>query len=251
MMLRRTGGSNNRGGLLQRAAYALKVVLLLAALGVVIWVYHGDVYVALVLAGCAAGLFVTGIAPDLLPRLARWLVRLPFLLGFLIPLWQALDAVLRSELDDLIRAGEVLGLYAVAVLLLFLLPRWMKGPFQRLLSLRAGGAGRAMSPGGGFSRPGPSGGYTRTQPFSSRSPRPQSAGGGFGRSRAFLPEDEDEGDLLSYTRSQPFTTGGGGTSPFSSSIDDSDDEEDEDDDLSAANEELMQRIRWRRKKPGQ
>ncbi len=141
----------------RRISYGLRVGLLLAALGVVVWVYGGDVYVALALAVCAAGLFAYGIAPGLIPPLVWIMARVPFVLGALIPLWQVVDALFKADRDALLLAGATVALYNLSVLVLIGLPRRMRGPFlkwlpagalptQELASGRARGAPRIASP---------------------------------------------------------------------------------------------------------
>ncbi len=113
--------------------YSLRVLVLLVALGVVIWVYGGDAYVVGVLLICALGVFAAGIAPGLVPEMVRWVVMMPFVLGALIPLWRLVDALLRWEQDPILRAAGVLGGYAIAALLLIRLPTRMREPFVRWL----------------------------------------------------------------------------------------------------------------------
>jgi hypothetical protein len=117
--------------------YLMQVLVLIAATGAVIWVFGGDVYVAVVLALCALGLFAVGIAPGLIPRLIRYMVLTPFLLGGLIPLWGLIDAALKWNGDLALRAGGTALLYAVAVLLLVKLPERMRGPFEKWLPEQA------------------------------------------------------------------------------------------------------------------
>lgn len=117
----------------RKSGYAIRVLLLLAALGFVIWTYQGDVYVALVLAICAGGLFIDGIAPMIVSPLVRWIVRTPFALGALIPLWGIGDALLRGDMDALTHKAILGGVYGLAVLILLRLPRHMSGPFEHWL----------------------------------------------------------------------------------------------------------------------
>lgn len=121
---RRTGLALN----LRATSYLLRVTLLLAALAVTIAVFNGDGYVALALAISAGALFATGIAPGLIPAGVHAAAQTPFLLGFLIPLW-ALGETLLSGSAGLPDAVRALALYGGAVLILFTLPRYMRGPF--------------------------------------------------------------------------------------------------------------------------
>ncbi len=119
----------NRRRTLAQILYTLRVLVLLAALGVVIWVYNGDAYVVLMLVICAVGAFIAGIAPGLVPGAVRLMITLPFALGALIPLWGALEAGLHGDPDLALHWLGVAVAYAVAVLLLTRLPARMRGPF--------------------------------------------------------------------------------------------------------------------------
>ncbi|MBN1967072.1 MAG: hypothetical protein JW910_20630 [Anaerolineae bacterium] len=131
-----TSTQTRRSGLtlnLRAMSYLLRVVLLLAALGVVIATFGGGVYVALALALSAAALFVTGIAPGLLPNAIHAAAQTPFLLGLLIPGWALVEAILQGSGGLLPEAVRSLALYGGAVLILFVLPRWMRAPFAAWL----------------------------------------------------------------------------------------------------------------------
>ncbi|NPV68737.1 MAG: hypothetical protein HPY64_16510 [Anaerolineae bacterium] len=119
----------NRRRTLAQILYTLRVLVLLAALGVVIRVYNGDAYVALMLVICAVGAFVAGIAPGLVPGAVRLMITLPFALGALIPLWGALEAGVHGDPDLALHWLGVAVAYTVAVLLLTRLPARMRGPF--------------------------------------------------------------------------------------------------------------------------
>ncbi|GAB4574963.1 MAG: hypothetical protein Kow0077_24090 [Anaerolineae bacterium] len=113
--------------------YLLRVLVWLTALGVIMIVYGGDVYVLGMLAACGLGVFALGIAPGLIPDLVRYVVLMPFYLGGLIPLWQIIEAVWRWERDPVLQAVGTAAAYALAVFMLVRMPRRMRTPFVRWL----------------------------------------------------------------------------------------------------------------------
>lgn len=128
-----------RRPLLRRIAWGwlLRLVLLIVAVGVVIYVYGGDVYLALVIAGCALGIFVRQMIPDHVPEIIWWALLAPFVLGVLIPLWRVIETVFNGNLvltwDGIIGPVVILVAYVVAALVVVFLPRGMRGPFTRFL----------------------------------------------------------------------------------------------------------------------
>lgn len=117
----------------RRLSYGLRVALLLAAVAVVTWVYEGDIVLGVIVLICAAGVFARIVAAKVVPRIVGVVAATPFALGALIPLWNTADALLRQDIDALIQAVLRGGLYLLAVLAIFRLPRAMGGPFQKWL----------------------------------------------------------------------------------------------------------------------
>jgi len=117
----------------RRLGYGLRLALLLAAVAAVTWVYRGDVVLGVIVLICAAGVFARIVAAKVVPRIVGVVAATPFALGALIPLWNIADALLRQDGDTLIRAVLTGGLYLLAVLAIFQLPRSMGGPFQKWL----------------------------------------------------------------------------------------------------------------------
>ncbi len=113
--------------------YGLRLALLLAAVAVVTWVYQGDVVLGVIVLICAAGVFARIVAAKVVPRIVGVVAATPFALGALIPLWNTADALLRQDGDALSWAALTGGLYLLAVLAIFRLPRSMGGPFQKWL----------------------------------------------------------------------------------------------------------------------
>ncbi len=113
-----------------RIVYVMRVLVLLAAVAFSIWIFQGDIYVAVALILSAAGVFVSGLAPGLVPELVQYMVQTPFMIGLLIPLWNLGEELLRWERMPILWAAVTLGTYALSVLMLLKMPARMRDPFE-------------------------------------------------------------------------------------------------------------------------
>lgn len=118
--------------------YLMRILVLATSLLVVVRTFSGDLYVAIAVLASAGAIFVCEMAPGLTTPLVRYAVRLPLLLGAIIPLWAAADALLallqgRGGVLPLVVSLLAAAVYGASILMLIRLPARMRDPFVRWL----------------------------------------------------------------------------------------------------------------------